>query len=519
MKIKIAILVLFLILEIKEDLSAQTKSSTMWAPYIEWSIENKTYSGNPFDIIAKVRIKHQKSGKEHTTEMFYSGNDIWKFRFTGTEIGKWYFITESNDLDLNGKTGSIKIKKNNNSDIKGFLTHSNNQYSIWTGNKPVLSAYRYMVYMNGIYFSSFDSKLGSMTFSDSPLLKFHDSIKINSYLNDAKTNSFEIIFLHPGYPHVWTDGSTISNGENPRFKTFEILEKAIIQAHQRGMRIHLWMWGDQARKATPIPLEDGINGTIDKRLQRYIAARLGPLPGWSMGYGFDLHEWTNQENLNEWASYLHSHFGWEHLLSARGFVLKEGNNINSYDGFGRNVPLHTTTHGPKGYLEVLEDMNSDTRLPHLYEERHSYLRGGFKLDMDGTRRLIWWEMMAGGMGGWFGFYPSKSKAYQGGYPYPKPAQFRTAKQFWDKFYLLSMKPEFIDGNCVLSSSNDQQMILYAEDTDEVKLDLSTFGGNLNGVAIDTKKEYQEIVINKLERKDNSWKSPYKSDWVIVLGYN
>ena len=75
MKIKIAILVLFLILEMKEDLSAQTKSSTMWAPYIEWSIENKTYSGNPFDIIAKVRFKHQKSGKELTTEMFYSGND------------------------------------------------------------------------------------------------------------------------------------------------------------------------------------------------------------------------------------------------------------------------------------------------------------------------------------------------------------------------------------------------------------------------------------------------------------
>ena len=30
-----------------------------------------------------------------------------------------------------------------------------------------------------------------------------------------------------------------------------------------------------------------------------------------MGYGFDLHEWTDTKQLHEWASFLHSEFGWE----------------------------------------------------------------------------------------------------------------------------------------------------------------------------------------------------------------
>lgn len=37
-----------------------------------------------------------------------------------------------------------------------------------------------------------------------------------------------------------------------------------------------------------------------------------------MGYGFDLGEWANEQDVDEWSQYMHEHMGWRHLLSARG---------------------------------------------------------------------------------------------------------------------------------------------------------------------------------------------------------
>ena len=42
-----------------------------WRPYLEWSVANKTYAGNPFDLVATVTFVHCESGEKRTTEMFY----------------------------------------------------------------------------------------------------------------------------------------------------------------------------------------------------------------------------------------------------------------------------------------------------------------------------------------------------------------------------------------------------------------------------------------------------------------
>jgi hypothetical protein len=91
-----------------------------------------------------------------------------------------------------------------------------------------------------------------------------------------------------------------------------------------------WAWGDESRKWTPIGVGEGINGKEGRRLQRYIAARLGPLPGWSMGYGFDLHEYISKNELRSWQNYLHNRLGWQHLLSARATDLQSGDHMNGY---------------------------------------------------------------------------------------------------------------------------------------------------------------------------------------------
>ncbi|MEC8891835.1 MAG: hypothetical protein VX901_00790, partial [Candidatus Poribacteria bacterium] len=66
----------------------------------------------------------------------------------------------------------------------------------------------------------------------------------------------------------------------------------ILKTYAAGGAVHLWMWGDSSRDQNTKE-RWGLNGCTDRRLQRYIAARLGPIPGWTLGYGYDLWEWVD----------------------------------------------------------------------------------------------------------------------------------------------------------------------------------------------------------------------------------
>lgn len=488
--------------------------ATMWE-YEEWALDNPSWSGNEYDLVATVTFTHSNTGSTHTTEMFYDGSNTWKFRFTGTRTGQWTFTTASQDPELNGYQGSVTVMPNPDPKIKGFLTHVGNKYAIQTGDNAEFGGYLFNVYMNQQEFA--------MQYHQDKPGPIQDIDRVDDYFDAAAENGFEIVFYFLTH-HVFKLGAIQQHEHgsvNPDLRTFRHLDYIIRYSHRRGGRVHFWCWGDAARRQTPKRLPGGINGYVDRRLQRYIAARLGPLPGWSMGYGYDLHEWANNDQLNAWAKYMHDHLGWQHLLSARGRKLKGPYNIISYSGFGRKNEITTTNHGPKNYQEVLEDLKADTSQPHLYEERHTYLRDGFDLGMDGSRRLLWRLAMAGGMGGFFGYYSqwfNKWGPYKG--KYPNPEQFRTHKTFWRERFLLDMQRAnqlCLSGGCVLKDSKSQHYVIYQEDTQSIQVDLPRMAGGQSAVAVDTRKEYQEIALGRLQPKQQRIKLPNKSDWVIAIG--
>ncbi|GEM_PF-3445131 len=486
--------------------SGLDRSGVVWET-LEWSVANPTYSGNPFDLAASVVFSREGGGEQISTGLFYDGNNQWKFRFTGTRTGVWTFTTSSSDPDLDGLGGAVTVTPNPDGEKEGFLGHQGNKYAVQYGNNGDTKGYLFNVYMTEGNFRSnldvFGSDLGQA------------SARAQAYLDEAKQDGFEII--HILVYHNWFEfGARTYNdhgSSNPDPLSFEVLEEIIATVYASGGRVHLWAWGDDDR--TPGGLSGGINGTADRRVQRYIAARLGPLPGWTMGYGFDLFEWASGSQVNSWASYLHERMGWQHLLAARGEILSGGHNMNSYDGFGRNVPLRTTSGGPQDYGEVLEDMNGDLARPHFYEERHTYLRSGFNLDMDGTRRLLWWEAMAGGMGGFFGFFSSSPQ------PYPNPEQLRTHYTFWhenDRF-LLSMAPQngLITGGYCLKSSDAQRYVFYREGADSMTIDLSGMNGSQPAVGVNLKNVYQEIPLGGLAPGPHTLNFPESSDWAVAVG--
>jgi len=485
------------------------KEGFMWAPCVEWTVENPSWEGNPFDVGGSVTFRHEQTGQTHTTGMFYVGEQTWKFRFSGTRTGAWQFTTSSDDPDLAGLAGTVRIHPNPDPKIRGFLTHRGNRFALQVGNDAHLEGYIFTAFMDGTRFSR--TEFGQW-----------DEKMVQTYCDAALECGFETLFIHVN--NQWFKAGTLSwdqhDSENPDLNTFAALERIITTAHRRGCRVHIWAWGDEQRKWTPIGV-GGINGPADRRLQRYIAARLGPLPGWSMGYGFDLHEWTKPQQVNAWAVFMHEQLGWQHLLCARGLPLGGPDNINSYDGFGRDVPLKTTRHGPRDYAEIAEDIDGDTDRPHLYEERHSYLRKGFSLDMDGTRRLLWWEAMAGGMGGFFGFYPKSSSAFVQ-HPYPNPEQLRTHRTFWQARgrFLLDMKRanELSDsGANVLRDGPGEHYVAYQQDTDAIVLDLSGMPGAQPALAVDTKQEYHPIDLGRIKPGKQSLALPSMSDWAVAIG--
>lgn len=473
----------------------------------------RMWSGNRFDVPGVVKFRHVETGIERRTEIYCVGHLSWYWRFTGMLPGLWTYDVETELPGWDGDRGLINVTPRSNPLRTGFLTHVGNKYAIQQRDETDLHGYLFNVYMGRVKHPVFLEEYGAN------LEAVAD--KALAYLEDARANGFEVIFIHVN--NNWFKFGARRHDEhdsiNPDLLTFDVLETIITTVHDNGGRVHIWAWGDESRKWTPKGLPGGINGEADRRLQRYIAARLGPLPGWTMGYGFDLHEWTNQAELNAWATYLHEHMGWQHLLCARGYRLQGPHNINSYDGFGRNVPLATTAHGPADYEEIVEDLNSDLTKPHLYEERHSYRREGFDLDMDGTRRLLWWEAMAGGMGGFFGFYPNSP------YPYPNPEQLRAHYDFWHKGgrFVLDMQRanDFVVDGYALWSPTAESGVLYKEDAGRFSAELPGVADPQPIVACDARRGPtvgQETVVMALSSGEPlSFVRPRCSDWALAAG--
>ena len=477
---------------------AQQSNAIMWE-YQERAVNNPSWNGNEYDVAATVTFTHTISGSTHVTEMFYDGSNTWKFRFTGDKLGEWTYTTISSDSDLNGLTGSVIVDPNPDPDARGFLGNQGNKYAIQVGNNGELKAFRLNVYMNGEDFPEF-------------IHYFSSDATINDYIADAKQYGFDTIFIH--VCNNWFDFGSLGwdehSSENPDPQTFEVLENLITIARNQGVHVHMWAWGDDEdyRKWTPVGV-GGINGIPDQRVQRYIAARLGPLPGWTMGYGFDLHEWTSEVQLGSWASYMHQHFGWQHMLWGRDRYHSELD-AKSYPS------IENSNGNPYTYDDAVTALNTDFNRPHLYEERFWYMRGDI-WTMEDTRRALWDYTLAGGMGAWWGFYhfdPPRLPMP----PYPNSEPLATVNQFWADRFLLSMERanSLTDGHCLKTTTNDN-WVFYKEDTDSIQMDLSSMGTALPAIAVNTKLGYAEIDIGTLSTTNQTWTAPYVSDWAIAVG--
>ncbi|MCB0195125.1 MAG: VCBS repeat-containing protein, partial [Anaerolineae bacterium] len=202
-------------------------------PYVEWSIENPDYAGNPYDIVASVTFKHEETNAIHKTEMFYVDQNLWNFRFTATQPGQWSFTTTSQESALNGLTGQILVYPN--ADAPGFITHFGSKWGRTGTNEAFIP--QYVMY-------------------GGPQDYYNNPAKINV---DIQTFMVEHGFTGFNTPVFcrWFDIAQRSCNDirlaepNPDQKTFEALEELILHVYQAGGVVHIWAWGDDSRGENP----------------------------------------------------------------------------------------------------------------------------------------------------------------------------------------------------------------------------------------------------------------------------
>jgi hypothetical protein len=470
------------------------KTGSQWAPCVEWTLENPTVQGNPYDLVAAVAFVHEESGETRTTEMYCVGKKTWAFRFTGTRPGRWIFSTKSDDADLDGKRGTVTIEPN--PDAAGFVTAFGNKWGR-TGTGCAFVPQLVMYASPERFYRKPEKVAGD----------------IQTFLVDHGFNGF-----HTYVACRWFDLDEMrsdrirSHDPNPDPRTFEALELLITKTHAAGGMVHIWAWGDEARHWTP--KRWGLNGKADRRLQRYIAARLGPLPGWTMGYGFDNWEWAREDDLRRWHRHLHQRFGWPHLLGCRAHKNKltqiyEGLDYAAYE-----------QHRPD-YKTYCRTIDARPGKPAFSEDRFRIRQGGGYAYKDYTeemtRRGLWHSTLAGGVANIWGRLDGQSSAL-GSKPYDHPEWIKTWSRFFDQRFRKDMvrDPELTDGAC-LRRPNRRHYVFYKEDAASVVLDLSAMDGPQPAFAVDTVKPYAEREIGSLPPTKLTWTAPYRSDWAIAVG--
>ena len=471
---------------------ANEKTARLWEP-IEWRFENSSWEGNPFDLIAEATFRHTDSKVTIRTGLFYAGNKTWILRFTGTRPGEWEFTTRSKDPELDGRTGGVTIEPNPG--VAGFMIPMGNKWG--------------RLGLDEAFVPQFVSYAGPQDYFNKPdridtdIKTWFEEHGFNGFHTFVGMAWFDLDKARGGYQQIPTEDP------NPDPRTFEALELLIGKVHKAGGVVHVWTWGDEQRKMTPARW--GINGRVDQRLQRYIGARLGPLPGWSMGYGFDLQEWVKPDDLRIWHQYMHEHMGWFHFLGGRAPELEQIYDGLDYSSYQQTRPTYDT------YVEALEKRPGK---PSFMEDRfrvriNVYPEKDYDLDM--TRRGLWHSMMAGGVANIWAYLIDAPKDGRSAV-YPNREEIRTWSRFWKgRFHKeMARNNRRTDGVCLEIAG--RFCIFYKENTDSIRMDLTGLPTPVVALAVDTRVQYREIPLAALEATPGqAFKAPHKSDWVIAAG--
>lgn len=261
-----------------------------------------------WDIEGSCIWIHEASGTERTSLVWYSGEgDTYIYRFGASFTGRWRGVTHSPVTALDGLEFTVDVLPSSNPRRTGWSGQIPEQPTAWArqhGPQGALARRTPILVMMPAVRLWHDDMSRMQAF----VAEFNDNHGFNGG---------HISTIGRG----WFDADSIASlaeaPEAPDVRTFQALEAAAAEWSERGGWLHIWMWG-KGSGGDFNRLPGGYDGNHSQRINRYIAARLGPVPGWSMGIGWDIEFWTNETQIQWWLDDLIPQLGgWHHWLGAR----------------------------------------------------------------------------------------------------------------------------------------------------------------------------------------------------------
>jgi hypothetical protein len=408
-----------------------------------------------YDILAEgaphqaVTVQHE-SGKKYQV-LTFQDNQQTKFRFTPTQLGTWSFSTG----------GTITINAERPTYAKGFVTAQGNQWVRSATGEAFVP--QYVMYDKADLDAGLDEFIEGHGFSGFHIINLRDLV------------------------------------ENPAY-----FEAVVLKTYRRGGATHFWLWGDEQRNLTP----DTYGVDVDL-LYREIAARLAPIPGWTLGYGFDLFEWASASEIEQFRARLRDDCSYHHLIGARGHK-------NEYREISPNLDyVSWEWHQPR-YQDYRDHIDQASQKPVFSEDRFRIRESSDQpkdYNLEQTRRGLWHSAMAGGVANIWGHQP-QGQEYSA--PYPNKVALKTYSQFIGAFNV-NMVPDndLISSGGYCLRDRDQLALCYSEQPDIVRLNLNKITLPLKIIAVDTQTAYQEIEVAS-SGPSAEWQPPYASDWALQI---
>ncbi len=261
-----------------------------------------------WDVDGHCSWIHEDGQQRRTSLVWYCGvGDSYIFRFGGALPGRWTGTSRSSVAALDGVELAVSVTPSSNPDRVGWSGWKQDEPRAWAHHRGP------------------SGELAKRT----PILVMMPNVR--TWHDDlAHMRAFVAEFneahgFNGGHISTigrsWFDADSAGNlrdaSPTPDPRTFAALEAAASEWTDRGGWLHLWMWG-KGSGGNPSNLPGGYAGPASQRLNRYIAARLGPVPGWSMGIGWDVEFWADRALIEWWLNDLVSQLDlWHHWVGLR----------------------------------------------------------------------------------------------------------------------------------------------------------------------------------------------------------
>ncbi|MBD3288530.1 DUF4038 domain-containing protein, partial [candidate division KSB1 bacterium] len=383
------LLLIFLDAHGMQNASAENQYSVEIARFdkIELGFTSTTSHANPYTNVSLSAQITSPSGDDFKVEGFWDGSDIWRIRIMPTEIGEYTYITQSDDPDLNGKSGSFTCVE---SDHPGLLM-INSEYP-----------YTYKLSRGGPFFwmgeTSWLMMSDAVSFSNDVFQKMIDA-RISQ-----KFNGVHFVLGTGGLP-IGTDNPKNEGGNlwvsqenqqiNPGF--FQWMDRRVEYLHEKKMVLGFFItWAQHYSQFSKEEYE---------RLERYLIARYGayPLLYWVIVGEFD--ESGKISDYNHHGKFIDQHDPYGHLISNHPGH-SDADNLGTsrifagepwFDFIIQQFPDRPAHYSPEEIYEaVIEDRNFNMPVVNIEFGYEDMQYDGKLFTEDLVRKSAWATVMAGG---------------------------------------------------------------------------------------------------------------------------